>query len=175
MSPQAAVSLMNLCILRKPAFVQQVDDELELVHNLVIGNFWLVARFNECLESGNNKLCRAAAEHRLLAEQVRFSFFGERRFDNAGTRTADSGRIGKGDLQRIAAGILMHGNEAGYAVTFFILASYEPAGSLRSNQGNIEVGTRLDLLIVNSKAMRESSSVAPSAMSSTTQLAYRLF
>ena len=54
-----------------------------------IGDFRLVAGFDQRFKTGADERGDAAAEHDLLAEEVRFRFFFEGRLDDAGARTAD--------------------------------------------------------------------------------------
>src|ERR1700687_4846234 len=75
------------------ALIDQIDDELQLVETLEIRDLWLIPRLHQRLEAGLDERAHAAAQHRLLAEQVRFRFFGERRLDDAGTSDADAFRI----------------------------------------------------------------------------------
>ena len=107
------------------AFMQEVDDQLKFVHHLVVRNLRLVARFDECVEAGHDKFCRATAEHSLFPEKVGFSFFCKRRFYDAGPGTADASGIGQGKLKRIAGAVLVYCNKAGDAMSVLILASYQ--------------------------------------------------
>ena len=84
------------------ALVDQVDDQLQFVQALEVGDFRLVARLDERLESGLDERADAAAQHRLLAEQIGFGFFGERRLDDARARDADA--LGVRQRQRAAPG-----------------------------------------------------------------------
>ena len=81
--------------LLQAAFVQQVDDELHLVHALEVRDFGLVAGFDERLEAAHDELGGAAAEHGLLAEQIRLGFFAERGREHAAARAADAVRVGE--------------------------------------------------------------------------------
>ena len=105
-SPYFAVSLMKLMHLRQAAFVQQVDDELQLVQALVVRDFGLIAGFDQRLEALHDQLGRAAAQHDLFAEQIRFGFLGERRREHAAARAADAVRVGEGVVLRLARGVL---------------------------------------------------------------------
>ena len=53
-----------------PLLVHQVDDQLQLVQALEVGEAGVVARLDQGLESGPDELGGAAAQHRLLAEEV---------------------------------------------------------------------------------------------------------
>src|SRR5665647_1910020 len=55
----------------------QVDDELELVQALEVGDLRLVARLDQGVEAGRDELGGATAEHGLLAEEVGLGLFGE--------------------------------------------------------------------------------------------------
>src|SRR5947207_15954120 len=61
------------------ALVEQVDDELQLVQALVVGDLGLVARLDEEVEARLDEGGHAAAEHGLLAEEVALGLLGERR------------------------------------------------------------------------------------------------
>src|SRR5919197_3718338 len=54
----------------QPALVHEVDDQLQLVQALEVGDLRLVAGVHERLEAGLDERGGAAAEDRLLAEQV---------------------------------------------------------------------------------------------------------
>src|SRR5690606_5638370 len=84
----------ELVHLAQPAFVEQVHDQLELVHALVVRDLGLVTGFHQRLETGDDELRGAAAEHRLLAEEIRFGLLRERGLDHAGACAADAVRVG---------------------------------------------------------------------------------
>ena len=73
----------------EPAFPDQVDDQLQLVEALVVGDLGLIAGSDERLEAGADQLGRAAAEDGLLAEQVGLGLLAERRLEDAGAAGAD--------------------------------------------------------------------------------------
>src|SRR6266404_245752 len=66
-----------------PALPDQVDDQLQLVQALVVGDFGLVTGFDERLEAELDQLGDAAAEHGLLAEEIRLGLLRERGLDHA--------------------------------------------------------------------------------------------
>src|SRR5512138_524272 len=51
----------ELVHLRETAFVQQVDDQLQLVQTLIVGHFRLISRLDERLETLDDELGRATA------------------------------------------------------------------------------------------------------------------
>ena len=115
------------------AFVQQIDDKLQFVHDLVVRNLRLIAGLDQRLESGNDKFGRAPAQYCLLAEQVRLGFLCECRLNDAGASAADSGRVGESFFKRIAGGVPVDRDEARYTVSFLILPAHKTAWTFRSN------------------------------------------
>src|SRR5205814_4459352 len=97
------------------AAIEQVDDQLQLVHALEVGDLRLVARVDERLEARLHQRADAAAQHRLLAEQIRLGLFLERRLDDARARAADAAAIRERQRLRVAREILMHGEQTGNA------------------------------------------------------------
>ena len=95
------------------AFIDQVDDQLELVQAFEVGDFGRVAGFDQRFESGADQFGSAAAEDGLLAEEIAFGLFPEGGFDDAGVQAAERGGIGQGVFESLAAGILMDGDEGG--------------------------------------------------------------
>ena len=73
------------------------------------------AGFETLVEAGADQFRGTAAQDGLFAEQVALRLFAEARFEYAGAHGADAGRISQTVLQRLAARILMHGDERGYA------------------------------------------------------------
>ncbi len=83
-------------LLGDAALPHEVDDELQLVQHLEVGDLRLVARLGERLEAVLHELRGAAAEHGLLAEQVGLGLLGERRLDAAGARPPMRLRVAPG-------------------------------------------------------------------------------
>jgi hypothetical protein len=67
------------------------------------------------------------AQHSLFAEQIRFGFFRERRFEDSAARAADSMAIGERLRERIAGGILIHRDQRWHAAALLILAPHQIA------------------------------------------------
>ena len=72
------------------AAVDQVDDQLQLVQALEVGDLRLVAGVDQRLEAGLHQRADAAAEHGLLAEQIGLGLLREGRLDDAGAGDADA-------------------------------------------------------------------------------------
>ena len=77
------------------AAVHQVDDELELVHRLEVRQLRLVAGLDQRLEGRLDQRRHAAAEQRLLAEEVGLGLLLEGRLEHAGAGRADAAGIGQ--------------------------------------------------------------------------------
>ena len=125
------------------ALVEQVDDQLQLVHALEVGHLGLVAGFDERLEARLHQRADAAAEDGLLAEQVGFGFFGERGLDDAAAGAADAFGVGQADLERFVAGAVAHGDEAGHAAAGDEFAADEVARAFRGDEQRVDALRRL--------------------------------
>src|SRR5579883_585860 len=145
----------ELVHLAQAALVQQVDDELQLVQALVVGDFRLITGLDQGLEAFDDELGRSAAEHCLLSEQVGLGLLGEGGLEYAATRAADAVRIGQGLGVRLAGRILGDGNETRYTASLLILPAHQVAGPLGCDQHYIQILTRLDLLEMNVESMSE--------------------
>ena len=126
----------------------QVDDQLQLVKALEIGDFGLVAGVDQRLETGGDQLGRAAAQDRLLAEQVGLGLLAEARLDRAGARAADPGGIGERLVARLPGRILMDREQARHAAADLIFAADQVAGPLGRDQHDVEIGAvAIDLAV----------------------------
>jgi hypothetical protein len=90
------------------------------VQALKVGDFGGVAGFRERFKAGIDEGGDAAAEDSLFAEEVRFGFFAERGFDDAGLERTEALGIGEGIFAGVAGGILVDGDEGGDADAFRI-------------------------------------------------------
>ena len=141
--------------LRQAAFVQQVDDELELVQTLVIRDLGLITGLDQRLEAFHDQLGRPAAQHDLFAEQIRLGFLGEGRGEHAAARAADAVRIGERIALRTTGRVLADRHETRHAAALLVLAAHEVAWTFRCDQHDIEILARLDLLEVDVEAVCE--------------------
>src|SRR5258707_2896962 len=80
------------------AFVHQVDDQFQLVQALEVRHLGRVARVHQRIEARLHQLDGAAAEHRLLAEEVGLRFLLEIGLDDARLAAADRRRVGQRDV-----------------------------------------------------------------------------
>src|SRR5690606_18832535 len=65
--------------------VEQVYDQLQLVHTLEVSNLWLVASVNQGLETGLNQSRNATTKNCLLTEQVSLGLLSEGGGQNTST------------------------------------------------------------------------------------------
>src|SRR5262245_4199844 len=130
------------------------------METFVIGDLRLIARFNESFPALDDQFSGAAAKHGLLAEQIGFGLFRERRFEHAAARAADAVCVGEGVLVRAARRVLINRDQRWDAAALFVLATHETARALRSDEDDVQVLARTDLLEVNVEAVREEQSRA---------------
>src|SRR4030095_4580644 len=71
------------------ALVEQVDDQLQLVHALGVGHLGLVASLDQRLKASLDQRRDAAAQYRLLAKQVGLGLLGEGGQQHAGLGRAN--------------------------------------------------------------------------------------
>ena len=107
------------------------------------------------LEAGGDQRGESTAEHGLLAEEIGLGLFAEGRFENAGASRADAGSIRERNRARIAARILVHGDERGHAAPGFVLGAHERARPLRRNHEDVGRLGRHDRAEVYREAVRK--------------------
>ena len=100
------------------AAVHEVDDELELVEDLEVGEFGLVAGFGEGLEACLDEGAGASAEDGLFAEEVGLGLLGEGGFEDSGAGAADAFGVAEGLGESVTAGILLDGHEGWDSAAF---------------------------------------------------------
>src|SRR2546428_4873893 len=100
----------------KAALPHQVDDQLQLVQALVVRDLRLVAGLDERLEAEPHELGDAAAEDRLLAEEIGLGLLGEAGLDHSCAPGADPGAVGERQLEGVPARVLLHGDDRRRAV-----------------------------------------------------------
>ncbi len=107
------------------AFVVEVDDQLQLVQALEIGELGRISCLDEGLEAGLDEGLRASAEDGLFAKEVGFGLVLEGGFDHAGVGAADGIGIAEGEGQGIPGGILVYRGETGDATPVGVGAADE--------------------------------------------------
>src|ERR671910_888609 len=141
--------------VREAALPDQIDDQLQLVQALVVGDFRLVPRLDERLEAGADQLGGAAAEDGLLAEEVGLRLLLECGLDHAGAARAERGAVGEGELERATARVLCDRDDRRCAEPFGEKAADDVAGALRRDHEDVVAAGRLDPAVVDVEAVRE--------------------
>src|SRR6266566_1291669 len=139
----------------QPAAVDQIDDQLQFVHALEIGDFGLIASLDERVEARLDESADAATEDGLLAEQVGLGLFGEGGFDDAGASAANAAGVRKRKLPGFAGGILLDGQQARRAAAFNEDFADAVARGLRRDHGDIHGGRGLDRAEADVEAVGE--------------------
>ena len=127
---------------------------------LEIGQLRLVTRFHQGLEACLHEFAQAAAEHRLLAEQVGFRFFLEVGFEDAGAGAADRLGIGHRQGAGIAGGVLLDGEQAGHALAVLVFPAHGVTGTLRGDHHHVHIGGGLDQAEADVEAVGEAQHLA---------------
>ncbi len=125
-----------------------------------IGHFRLVSSLDQGLEAGFDQVGKTAAEHALLAKKVGFGFFAECCFNNAAPCAANAFGVCQGQLETVAAGILLHGNKAGHAAAFNVGSAHQMARALGGDHQHIYIVRGQNLAEMNVEAMREKNGLA---------------
>ena len=127
------------------AAIHEVDDEFELVEDLEVGEFGLVAGLGEDLEACLDEGGGASAEDGLLAEEVGFGLLGEGGFEDAGAggsrwpwRRRGPGR-GRG-RRRSCSTATRRGDAAAFGEDF----ADAVAGGLGGDEAHVDVSGRGD-------------------------------
>ena len=143
-----------------PAPVHQVDDQLELVQALEVRHLRAVAGGGQGLEARLHQRRDAAAEHRLLAEQVGLGLLAEGRLDDARAGTADARGVGQGVGQGLAARVLVHRHEPRHAPAALELAPDQVSGRLGRHHRDVHARGRRDLAVVDVEPVGEHQRLA---------------
>src|SRR5699024_8967937 len=141
------------------ALVHQVNDQLELVHDLEVGHLRGVAGLDHDLETGLDQFLGAAAQHGLLTERVGLGLFLEGGLDDPGAGAADA--LGVRQQQRLAVsvGVLIQCDQRGHALAVDELATDQGARALRRDHADDDVLGRGDQVEVDVQAVPEQQRV----------------
>ena len=130
------------------------------MHALEVRDFGLVPRFDERLEAGFHERRYAAAQHRLLAEEIRLCLLVEGRAQHAGSRRANALCVGERVVERVAGRVLMHRHERGHASTLREHFAHAMSGRLRRDHRHVDAGRRDDLSEPHVESVREHQRLA---------------
>src|SRR6266542_4088886 len=139
----------------EPALVDEVDDQLQLVQALVVRDLGLVTRLDERLETGLDQRGDAAAEAGLLAEEVALGLLCERRLQQSDAPASDRSAVRERELERLAARVLVDGDEAGGAGTGLVQLAHAMTRRLRRDHDDVVLRSRDDAAEVDVQPVRE--------------------
>src|SRR5215211_2501381 len=142
------------------ALVHQVDDQLELVQALEVGDLGLVAGLGQGLEAGLDERGGAAAEDGLLAEQVGLGLLLEGGDQGPGPGPADRPGVALGQVPGLAGGVLGDRDQHRGALAVLELAPDQVAGALGGDHGHVHGLGHLDVAEVDVEAVGEEQGVA---------------
>src|SRR5579862_666692 len=137
------------------ALIEQVDDELQLVQALVVGDLRLVARLDEHVEARLHERGNAAAQHGLLAEEIALRLLRERRLEQADACAADADAIRKREVERAPARVGLHRDETGCARPGDVQLAHAMTGRLRRDHDHVVPLRRSDAAEVDVQPVRE--------------------
>ena len=142
------------------ALVDQVDDELELVQALEVRDLGLVPGLHQRVEPRLDERGDAAAQHRLLTEQIGLGLLLERRLEDARSSGSDAGAVGERSAERGARSIMLDRDERGGADAFLVGPPDQVTRPLRGDHRDVDVGGWLDRPEVHRESVREHQHVA---------------
>ena len=142
------------------AAIHQVDDELELVHRLEVGELGLVAGLDERLEAHLDERRDAAAQDGLLAEQVGLGLLGEGRLEDARPGRADRPAVGQDAVARGARRVAVDGEQGRHAAAGPIDRAEQVARALGRDHPDVDDAGRVDPPEVDVEAVGEHQQVA---------------
>src|SRR5579875_1744748 len=118
------------------AFIDQIDDQLDLVQALEIGHLRRIAGLHQGFVAGQDQRAEPAAQYRLLAEQIGLALFAKRRLDDPGAPAADRRGVREGELERVPRRVLRHRDQTGHAAAALIFGAHDMARALRRDHEN---------------------------------------
>ena len=130
------------------------------MHRLEVGKLRLVAGLDERLERRLHEGGHAAAQERLLAEQIGLGLFLECRLEDPGAHVAERTGVGEHAGTRRPAGIAVDGKERRHAAARLVHAAHEMARTLRRDHPDVDPLRRVDPAEVDVEAMGEHQELA---------------
>src|SRR5215207_4897353 len=141
-------------------FVHEVDDQLELVQALEVGDLGLVAGLGQGLEAGLDERGGPAAEDGLLAEQVGLGLLLEGGDQRPGPGAADRPCVALGQVPGLAGGVLGDRDQHRGALAVLELAPDQVTRALGGDHGHVDGVGHLDVAEVDVEAVGEEQCVA---------------
>src|ERR671910_1538256 len=147
-------------LLGDSALVHEVDDQLQLVQALEVGDLGLVAGLRERLESGLHQPRHAPAQDGLLAEQVGLGFLGEGGLDAPRTQATDALGVRERERPGVAGGVLLDRDEHRHAAPVGELATHQVTRPLGRDHAHVDAGRRLHVAEPDVEPVSEEQRVA---------------
>src|SRR6266508_1789365 len=141
--------------VREAALPHEVHDQLQLVQALVVGDLGLIAGLDERLEAGANELGHAAAQNRLLAEEVSLGLLREGGLDHPCAAGSQRGPVGEGEVEGATARVLGHGYERGRSKPLLVEPADDVAGPLRRHHDHVVAGLGSDPSVMDFEPVSE--------------------
>src|SRR5690625_393107 len=142
-------------LLGDPALDHEVDDELELVEHLEVGNLGLVAGLGENLEAVLHELGGPTAQDRLFAEEVGLGFFGEGGLDPTGAQPADGLGVGERERPGLTGVVLLDRDDHGYSAAVDVFAAHDVARALGGDHDDVNGVLGLDEAVADVESVPE--------------------
>src|SRR5215470_6205693 len=142
------------------ALVEQVHDQLHLVHALEVRDLGLVPGVDQRLVGGLDQVRHAAAEGGLLAEEVGLGLFLEGGFDDSGAGAAHALAVGEGEIAGLARDVLIDRDQPGHPRALGEEVAHHVPGRLGRDHRDVHVGGRHHLVEVDVEAVGEHQHLA---------------
>ena len=140
----------------KAALIDQINDQLHLVHALIVSIFRIITGLTENFKSDLHKFGDASAQHSLLSEKISLRLFAERCLEKSCTAAADPVTIGKSNIAAVAGVVLIYSIKTGNTAADLILRAYSMSRAFWCNHKNINVGRGDNSLKMDIESVGES-------------------
>src|SRR5450830_425360 len=147
-------------LLGDPTLVDEVDDELELVQHLEVRDLGLVAGLGQRLEAVLDELGDAAAQDRLLAEQVGLGLLGEGGLDTGRAQATDRLGVGECEWPGATGGVFLDRHQHRDAAAIDVLTTNQVTRTLRCDHRDVDAVGRRDVPEPDVEAVREEQCLA---------------
>ncbi|MNP27678.1 hypothetical protein D3C76_1206010 [compost metagenome] len=143
------------------------------MQTLEVCHFRSISSFSQSFETCFDQCAYTTAKYSLFSEQICFSLFTERSFNNPCTSTANTFCISKTNFFSFAGSILMNSDQTWNPETFFISTANHVSWGFWSYEQYVIVSRRNDLTEMNVKAVRKKKCCAFFQVRSDFAIVYR--